>query len=51
MYCQRFGAFQVTDIHSSSRIGGVLIDNVIATGGQGGGHAGVGEARVIKLSE
>ncbi len=51
LYCQRFGAFRVTDVHSSSRIGGVLIDNVVATGGQGGGHAGTGEARVIKLSE
>ena len=51
MYCQRFGAFRIVDVYSSSRISGVLVDNVEATGGQGGGHAGPGEARVIKLSE
>jgi Flp pilus assembly protein TadG len=51
LYCERFGAFRIVDIASSSRIGGVLVDNVQVTGGQGGGHAGQGEARVIKLSE
>ncbi len=51
LYCERFGAFQVVDIQGASRIAGLLVDNVIATGGQGGGHADVGEARVIKLSE
>ena len=51
LYCERFGAFQIVDIQGSSRISGVLVDNVIATGGAGGGHVGNGEARVIKLSE
>lgn len=51
LYCQRFGAFEIVEIPSSSRIGGRLVDGVLATGGQGGGHAGTGEARVIKLSE
>ncbi|MEY2472274.1 MAG: hypothetical protein QOK28_1603 [Actinomycetota bacterium] len=51
LYCERFGAFQIVDIQGSSRISGILVDNVIATGGAGGGHPGNGEARVIKLSE
>jgi hypothetical protein len=51
LYCERFGAFQIVDNQGSSRISGYLVDGVEATGGQGGGHAGPGEARVIKLSE
>jgi Flp pilus assembly protein TadG len=51
LYCERFGAFQIVDIQGASRLGGRLVDHVLATGGQGGGHAGTGEARVIKLSE
>lgn len=51
LYCVRFGTFQIVDTHSSSRLGGRLIDGVLATGGQGGGAPAKGEARVIKLSE
>jgi Flp pilus assembly protein TadG len=51
LYCERFGAFRVVDIQGSSRLGGILVDTVVATGGAGGGHANAGEARVIKLSE
>ncbi|HVT77522.1 MAG TPA: pilus assembly protein TadG-related protein [Acidimicrobiales bacterium] len=51
LYCERFGAFQIDNVASSSRIDGILVDQIEATGGEGGGHAGTGEARVIKLSE
>lgn len=51
LYCERFGAFRIVEINGASRLGGVLVDGVVATGGQGGGHAQPGEARVIKLSE
>ena len=51
LYCVRFGAFQIVDTGGSSRLGGKLLDNVVATGGQGGGRPEAGELRVIKLSE
>ncbi len=50
LYCERFGAFQIVDTGGSSRLGGILLGNVIATGGQGGGKPQDGELRVIKLS-
>lgn len=51
LWCVRFAAFRINDLSSSSRIGGVLVDEGLVVGGQGGGHAIVGEARLIKLSE
>jgi Flp pilus assembly protein TadG len=50
LYCERFGGFQVNDVQGQSRIGGVLVDQINVTGGQGGGHAQAGEIRIIKLS-
>ncbi len=50
LYCERFGAFQIVDDNTSSRLGGKLLGNVVATGGQGGGRPEAGELRVIKLS-
>ncbi|MEY2469122.1 MAG: hypothetical protein QOF21_1820 [Actinomycetota bacterium] len=50
LYCERFGAFQIVDTHSSSRLGGKLLNNIVATGGQGGGRPEAGELRLIKLS-
>ncbi|MEY2397279.1 MAG: hypothetical protein QOJ00_453 [Actinomycetota bacterium] len=50
LYCERFGAFQIVDTGGSSRLGGKLLGNVLATGGQGGGRPEAGEMRVIKLS-
>jgi len=51
LYCERFGAFELFDTDTSSRIGGILRDGVVATGGLGGGKPLAGEVRVIKLSE
>jgi len=51
LYCQRFGAFELSDTASSSRVGGKLLNGVVATGGLGGGKPLTGELRVIKLSE
>jgi hypothetical protein len=51
LYCERFAAFQIVDAHSSSRIDGILLDNVYATGGAGGGKPFAGEVRIVKLSE
>jgi Flp pilus assembly protein TadG len=51
LYCERFAAFRVVDAASSSRIAGVLVDQGLVTSGQGGGHAGSGEAHLLKLSE
>ncbi|HUS61736.1 MAG TPA: hypothetical protein VMY34_06035, partial [Acidimicrobiales bacterium] len=51
LYCERFGAFQIVDDHTSSRLGGKLLDGIVATGGLGGGKPLTGELRVIKLSE
>lgn len=51
LYCERFAGFQIDDVQGQSRIGGVLVDHIEATGGLGGGHAQGGEIRLIKLSQ
>ena len=51
LYCERFGAFEIDDDSTSSRIMGTLRNGVVATGGLGGSKPLEGELRVIKLSE